>query len=111
MNLVAEHTSPDGILRFIIDQDDNDLALGFAGYAWHTHADLLAGFLGVSEQVAVTCFVEDLLNDRTIIVVSRIGGTIQDVWVTDDPVSELRYKMENEDIEFRYWSGRHWQAS
>lgn len=110
MNQAAEHISPDGILRFIIERDDTDVSLGFAGHAWHTHADILAAAVGAPEQEAVDSFVEDLLNDRSVIAVSRVGGVIQDVWVTDDPVSELRYQSEGEDIEFRYWSGRPWQA-
>ena len=111
MNLVAEHISPDGILRFIIEQDDDDVSLGFSGYAWHTHADLLAATLEMPEKEATDCFVDDLLNDRLIISLARVGGVIQDMWITDDPMKELRYIPEGEEIEFRYWSGRPWQAS
>jgi len=111
MNLAAEHISPDGTLRFIIERDDNDLSLGFAGYSWHTHADLLAASFGISEQEAIARFVEDLIDDRAIIAVSRVGGKIHDVWITDDPLSEMRYKPEEEDIKFRHWSGRPWHAS
>jgi hypothetical protein len=111
MTLDAAHVSPDGILRFVIMRDDDNVSLGFDGYVWHTHSDLLAVSYGVSEQTAVARFVEDLLNDRVIIVVSRVAGSIRDVWVTDDPASELLYKTEEEDIEFRFWSGRPWRAN
>ena len=111
MGIEAEQISPDGLLRFIIERDDEDVSLGFAGMQWHTHADLLAGACGVSEQEAIDRFVGDLLGDRSVIAVSRVGGVIRDAWVTDDPTSELRYKPEEEEIEFRYWSGRPWQAS
>ena len=111
MNLPAEHISPDGMLRFVIERDDNDVSLGFSGFSWHTHADLLVGAYGATEQVAVARFVEELLNDCVVIALTRVRGVVQDVWVTDDPVSELRYNTEEEDIEFRYWSGRGWQAS
>ena len=111
MSSEAEYTSPDGLLRFTIGRDGDDVSLGFAGMPWHTHADLLAGAFGVSEQAAVARFVEDLLSDRSVVAVSRVGGVIQDVWVTDDPSSELRYQPEGEEIEFRYWSGRAWQAA
>ena len=110
MTLNAEYLSPDGILRFIVWRDDNDVSLGFAGYSWHTHADLLVGAYGASEQIAVARFVEDLLSDRAIIAVSRAEGVTRDVWIADDPILELRYKPEEEDIVFRYWSGRRWQA-
>jgi hypothetical protein len=111
MSSEAEYISPDGLLRFIIEREDEDVALGFAGYAWHTHADLLAESFGVAEQEAIDRFVEDLLRDRSVIAVSRVGEVIQDVWVTDGPASELQYKPEEEEIEFRYWSGAPWQAS
>ncbi len=55
--------------------------------------------------------MEDLIDDRAIIAVSRVGGKIHDVWITDDPLSEMRYKPEEEDIKFRHWSGRPWHAS
>ncbi len=111
MGTEAEYISPDGLLRFIIERDDGDVSLGFAGYEWHTHADLLAEAFGVSEQEAIARFVQDLLKDCSVIAVSRVGGIIQYVSVTDDPASELRYKPEEEEIEFRYWSGRARQAS
>jgi len=111
MSLPVEHISPDGMLRFVIERDDDDVSLGFSGFSWHTHADLLRGTYGATEQEAVVRFVEELLNDRMVVALTRIGGVIQDVWVTDDPASELRYKPEEEDIEFRYWSGCPWQDS
>lgn len=111
MSSKAEYVSPDGLLRFIIEREDDDVTLGFGGYGWHTHGDVLAGAMGVSEEEAVALFVEDLLEDRAVIAVSRIGGVIQDVSVTDDPASELRYKADEEEIDFRYWSGSAWQAS
>jgi hypothetical protein len=111
MKTEAEHISPDGLLRFIVERDNGDVSLGFAGYGWHTHADLIAASFGMPEREAVSRFVDDLLADRSVIAVSRVGGIIQDVWITDDPTSELRYKPEGEEIEFRYWSGRRWQAS
>lgn len=106
-----EHISPDGMLCFVIEQDADDVSLGFSGFSWHTHADILVGTYGATEREAVARFVEGLLKDRMVIALTRVGGVIQDVWITDDPVSELRYKPEEEEIEFRYWSGRPWQAS
>jgi len=107
----AEYVSPDGLLRFIVVRADDDTSLGFAGHEWHTHGDLIAGSFGVTEREAIARFVEDLLGDRSVIAVSRVGGGIRNVWVTDDPASELRYKPAEEEVEFRYWSGRPWQAS
>jgi hypothetical protein len=111
MSLTAEHISPDGILRFVVFREDEDLSLGFSGYDWHTHAELLVGPYGASEEEAAGRFVEDLLNDKLVIAISSIGGVVKDVWITDDPGSERSYEPEEENTVLRYWSGRSWQAS
>ena len=72
----------------------------------HTHADILVSLSGLPEAVAVRCYIDDILEDRAVIAVSRIGDGIRDMWVSDDPVSELSYKPREATIEFRYWSGR-----
>jgi hypothetical protein len=111
MSLTAEHVSPDGILRFIVLREGSDITLGFSGYEWHTHAELLVGPYGESEEEAAASFVDDLLSDKLVIVVSSIGGVVKDVWITDDPASELSYAPAEESTLLRYWSGRAWQAS
>jgi hypothetical protein len=50
-------------------------------------------------------------NIPSILVVSRIGGTIRDVWITADPQSDLRYNSDEEVLEFRYWSGEQWKGA
>jgi hypothetical protein len=51
--------------------------------------------------------VDDVLSSRRVIVVSRVGGRIADVWVTDDPSrDETKYALPNETIEKRLWDGR-----
>jgi len=111
MKPTSEYVSPDNQLRFVVDEDEQDVSLGFEGFPWHTHADVLASTFGTSEELAVNRFVSDLLNDRCIIVVSRIGRTIRDVWITADPQSDLRYKSDDEVLEFRYWSGGQWKPA
>jgi hypothetical protein len=119
MNVVEQHISVDGLLKFVACRDDNgDMTLGFAVvcregdnditllFYGHTHADILASLSGLPEAVAVRCYIDDILEDRAVIAVSRIGDGIRDMWVSDDPVSELRYKPKEETIEFRYWSGK-----
>lgn len=106
-----EYISPDASLRFIIvTADDGDVSLGFDGFAWHTHGDILASLNGSSESEAVDRFVDDLVSNRTVIAVSRIGGELRDVWVADDPTSEFRYLSEGESIELRYWDGKKWSV-
>ena len=111
MKPTKEFVSPDKQLRFLVDHDEQDVSLGFEGFPWHTHAEVLASQFGTSEELAVNRFVRYLLSDRCIVAVSRIGGTIRDVWITADPQSDLRYKSEDEVLEFRYWSGRPWKGA
>jgi hypothetical protein len=119
MNVIEEHISVDGLLRFVACRDyDGDMTLGFAvvcregdndmtsRFYGHTHADILASLYGLPETEAVRNYIDDILEDRTVIAVSRIDDGIRDIWVSDAPVSELSYKPSEETIEFRYWSGR-----
>jgi hypothetical protein len=111
MKGIREYVSPDNQLRFVVVYDEQDISLGFEGFPWHTHAGMLASELGMSEELAVNQFVDDLLSDRCIIAVSRIGGRIRDVWITADPTADLRHKPDDEIIEFRYWSGTQWKPA
>ena len=101
MKPTREYVSPDNQLRFVVEQDEQDVSLGFEGFPWHTHADVLASQFGTSEKLAVDRFVRDLLSDHSILAVSRIGGTISDVWITADPQSDLLYNSDDEVLEFR----------
>ena len=105
MKPTREYVSPDNQHRFVVDHDEQDVSLGFEGFPWHKHANVLASEFGTSEELAVNRFVSDLLSDHCIIVLSRTGGTIRDVWITADPQSHLRDKSADEVLEYRYWSG------
>jgi hypothetical protein len=111
LNVIREYVSPDGQLRFVVGRDEQDVSMGFEGFQWHTHADVLASEFGTSEELAVNRFVSDLLDDRCIIGVSRIGRAIRDVWITSDPQLDLHYKSDDEVLEFRYWSGGPWKPT
>src|ERR687897_3928968 len=100
MKPTREYVSPDNQLRFVVDHDEQDVRLGFEGFPWHTHVDVLASEFGTSEELAVDRFVRDLLSDRSILVVSRIGGTVSDVLITADPRSGLPFKSDDEVLEF-----------
>jgi hypothetical protein len=106
MNIVEEHTSPDGFLRLIVTRESGgDVAIGFDGYTWHTHADILASLSGLSESEAIQQFVEHIIGDDQIIAVSWVNGKVRDVRPTDDPKGEYTYKPPEELLEFRRWSG------
>ena len=106
-----EHRSPDGTLKLVVSREDDDFTIGFDGFEWHTHGDMLAagysfaGVTGLTPEGASQRFVQEIVSNRAVIAVSRLGNRVQDVWVTDDVEKQLRYKKANEEIEFRYWNG------
>jgi len=112
MVTTREYVSPDGSLRLlVVSEDEGEVTLGFAGFSWHIHADILATVTGGSEAGAGERFVQDLLGNQAVIAVSRIRGEVQDVWVSDRPASESRYLSEGESVELRYWDGRKWAGT
>ena len=112
MAIIEEHVSPDGRLRFLIVADpEGDLSLGFDGYSWHTHADILAALSGLDQAEAVRQYVADLLGDESVIALWGIPGEVRDVWISDDPARNASYPIQGEVIELRYWSGRPWAGN
>ena len=108
---VEEHVSPDGRLRFLVVVDaSGDIALGFDGCPWHTHADILAALSGLPAADAGRQFVNDLLSDKSVIAVWGVPGRVDDVWVSEDPTSAIAYPQDGEIIELRYWNGRPWEG-
>jgi hypothetical protein len=93
------------LFRLVVTSDDGDLTIGFEGFAWHTHGDIESAIRQVPEQIAVQQFLAELVTNRAVIAVSRTGGEIRDVWVTADVAKELKYRGENELLEFRFWDG------
>jgi hypothetical protein len=107
MEIVEEHCSPDRFLRLLVIRDDeDDISIGFDGYTWHTHGDILASLSGRPAEEAIREFVGRIIGDDVIIAISRVKGEIRDVWLTDDPGKEFRYKPPEESLEFRRWSGQ-----
>lgn len=109
MKNVESHVSPDGRLQFLVVADpDGDLALGFDGFPWHTHADILASLSGLEQAQAVRRYIDDLLDDKSVIALWGVPGEVRDVWVSEEPARDAHYPIEGEVIELRYWSGRPW---
>jgi hypothetical protein len=90
----------------VFREDDGDISLGFDGFGWHTHADLLASLFETDEQEAIARFVDNLVNDRSVIVQHFVNGIVSDTWITDDPVSEGTDLIDGEQYHLRFWSGR-----
>jgi hypothetical protein len=110
MRNVTRYVSPDGALAFLVIRDPDDITLGFEGYPWHTHGDILAELSGDVTEQAVHRFVEDLLGNALVIAVISVDGVIADVRPKDDPETPDRYQPENEQIQLRYWSGAPFRA-
>lgn len=106
-----EHVSPDGLLRLFALRNAGDITIGFDGFGWHTHGDVLAGGYtlagrdGLAPEEATRIFVADVMENRAVIALLRVAGSIRDVWVTDDVAKELKYQQEGEQLTFRFWDG------
>lgn len=113
MATVERHTSPDGLIMLAVDSTAGDWTIGFEGYAWHTHGDILSawGYQG-SPGARTRAFVDDILESRRVIAIVRTDGKVTDISVPDDlmdrPLSGhfARYAPSNETIELRYWNGQ-----
>ena len=105
MKVMEQHSTPNGLLKFVVEDYGNDLAMGFEGYPWHTHPECLPSFSKSNPQEAVRQFVAELLSDQKVIGIVRKSGKIVDAWVADVPERD-KYKPADEEIEFRYWSGQ-----
>jgi hypothetical protein len=107
MAIVERYTSPDGLLELLVDLTAGDWTIGFAGIPGHTHGDFLAKTRGGTVESAVRDFIDDVINSRGVIVITRIDGKIRAVDVPDDPTGDYtKYAVPNETIEKRYWNGR-----
>lgn len=112
-----EYRSRDGVLRLLVIRENDDVTIGFDGYPWHTHGDVIAGELELlgepkcAPEEAAKRLVEDVLSGRIGIGIVRRQGQIQDVLATyllktDDP-----YRPPEEELELRRWDGTPWDAS
>jgi len=105
-----EYVSRDGLLRFVVEREGDEITLGFDGYPWHTHGDVLVGCYalagrdGLTPEQATRLFVSELTESRAVVAVLRVQRAIRDVWVTDDPAAaELQHRRPGEELAFRRW--------
>ncbi len=113
MAIVERHQSTDLQLTLIVDVTDGDWTVGFDGFPYHTHGDILAQteYAGTSEQ-AMRSFVVDILESRRPIVIWRVYGKIRDLGMPQEfSRAELdadiaKYGFPGETWEARYWDGR-----
>ena len=102
MEIIEEHHSTDRLLRLIVTRyASGDVSIGFDGYGWHTHGDMLALIYNLPEEEAIRFYVDEIIGDETIIVIARDEGKIRDIWPTDDPSEELKNNPAEESLESR----------
>lgn len=99
-------------MTLAVDVTAGDWTIGFMGFAWHTHGDILDawGYEGTPE-ARTRAFVDDVLQSHRVIAVVRIDGKVSDLFVLHDvverPLSTYfdEYAAPDETMEFRYWNG------
>lgn len=97
--------SPDGLLRLVVRRTADDTVLGFDGFSWHTHSDILQATSRDRAADAVERWIADLVDGKLVIAVAKNGDNISDIWVTEDPKAVLRFSSPDEQVEFRLWDG------
>src|SRR4051812_11842874 len=113
MAIIERHTSPDDSMVLLVDLTGGDWTIGFDGFAWHTHGDILDawGYEGAPE-ARMRAFVDDIVQSRRVIALVRIDGNVREIRVpadlADRPLSKSfgKYAAPNETAEFRYWNGQ-----
>jgi hypothetical protein len=105
---LAKHVSPDGLLTFVILSEGDEISLGFEGCKSHTHGDILSRLSGKPLELAVTEYVNALLSNRAIVAVRTLRGSIDDMWICEDPNQPDPYKPDDEVTTFRLWDGTPW---
>jgi hypothetical protein len=110
MGSASRFETPDKAFTLVHDPEQHG-AIGFEGFAWHTHDDMLEWF-DVEPQIrSVPQLIEALESGRLVVALSMGDGEVLDVWITDDPVSELSGELPaGQSVTLRYWSGQPYHA-
>ena len=90
---------PTGLL---VTTNGDEISVGFR--TWHTHGELLGGKTPEEHMHAAFAFVEQMLDDEVLIVVSYVDGEFHDAWVSTDPTREGKFLQPNEQIRIGTWS-------
>jgi hypothetical protein len=106
MNLKYKHISSDGHLTLLVYQNSDDWIIGFDGFEWHIHGNLLMPEYGDSPAIAAKNFMKAILEDREFIAISEFIDKPSIISIIDDPESERKYKLPEETLTIRTWSGK-----
>lgn len=100
---------PGTSLRLLVARGEDGYFIGFEGYEWHTHGDLLVE-KDETEEEAVGNFLQEIVLGKRPIVIDKKGGTIRDVSVDlpfDSPnhtdPADNPYLEADESVEVRRW--------
>lgn len=113
MAIVERHESPGLQLTLFVDLTDGDWTIGFEGFPYHTHGDILSEteYAGTPEQ-ATRAFVKEIVESLRPIVIWRVDGRIRDLSMPHKlDRSQLqanldKYGLPGETFELRYWNGQ-----
>jgi hypothetical protein len=111
------HISPDGALALCVTPEvEGETMIGFHGFDWAISATQLSEFedcdrssidaAQLHKSEPVQKYVQTILADEAIIAVSVRGEEITDAWVTEFPQDDLQFCSDDEQLQFRYWSGK-----
>ena len=106
--MTEHYSTPDATLTLLVQRDDDDITLGFNGYTWHTHADIIAELRQQTDpEHALKSYLDDLFHDRLPIILVKKAGVLTEPYVPDFPEEpiETKYYEPDESYELRYWSG------
>jgi hypothetical protein len=107
------HVSPDGALTLNVFCGD-EAWIGFQGFPWHVHGDLLDD----DPPAVIARIAKGVREDRIMLELRWRGGVLEDViGLVDgfgDPIEDVadhlaraeKYKLPDERIELRTWSGK-----
>jgi len=99
------YTSPDGLLVLLITPDvEGETMVSFHGFEWAIAGSELPG-AAENLDLAIKDYVASVMDDSAIIAVLMQDGEMTDVWITEDPESDIECNSSDESILFRRWSG------
>lgn len=107
---ISEHVSKDSKLTLLLVNYEDDWIIGFKECQWHTHGDMLMPTYGNAPGEAAKNFMNSILHDKEIIIISEIPNLPTLIQITNQPEDEIKYKEPDEVIDLRYWSGKKYKA-
>ncbi|MGI8436873.1 MAG: hypothetical protein ACR2NX_08205 [Chthoniobacterales bacterium] len=106
--MTERYATPDAGLTLLVQRDDDDITIGFEGFPWHTHADIIADLRRQKDpESALQVYLDDLFHDRLPIVLVKKAGVLTEPFIPDFPSEPIdtSHSQPEETYEVRFWSG------